>query len=238
MTRYLFIIAILWQIIGCDTFSYIPLPDLRELPDQTSTTATGPVSIPAPPQSAMITQIISDSSNTCASMQTTVTSPTIEFRSLPSYLAKDNDETCSSKYNLPFENLSTLKINEHKFLKIEMEYKSKLYFNSKYDINAMQLEIGVYIDSIDIGIANDKTYHKLDSIAGYDILTQSNDLKFSKLYDISSINSQNLSKLYIEIRSYYRNKNIEINSNNETNNFKRILKENSRLKINSVQFIN
>lgn len=242
------IIAIIaLHFLNCDTYSYVTLLDsgtTRNMDTNVCHQPNSPGSMGSPNETVakqdikLANQAEAQEVSLCPHIEASYSPFSLEFFALP-HIVVGNDfyTNCSATYYISFANYKDLDFSKLKSLKIDFSYILKLYANFEFNPD----KIGVYADYLEFGTVANKIETSLGHIGGYDISSKRNgnapsEKRFIGIFDIQNNNMPE--KLFVRIKSYYRNKNIPINQTNHTNDFEYFAIDNSKIKINSIQLVN
>ncbi len=246
MKKLIIAIAAL-HLANCDTYSYVALLDSGTKPQLSENNADCKSTPPTTGDTAVTQPIILDNNfelqglTNCPKIPNMPAAFSLEFKALPalpsSMTGNDFYTECTATYYISFKNFSALNFSKAKSIRIDLNYIMKLYIN----YNFISSKIGVYADYLEFGTVSTKGELSLGSIGGYDISTKREnnkplERKFVGIYDIQSNDMP--AKLFVKIKSYYRNKDIQIRDDANTEDLEYFTNENSKMTINSIQLLN
>lgn len=220
------------SITGCETYDYRYISTSAESSSSAATFNNTDLACATkistlPQNTILFTLPGNDTSSTGCHLQSSSDPNKMEFESLN----RGDYSDCESIYDLSFQKLPQKSFVGYKYIKIDLNYKSKSYINYEERNSG---KAGVYVDNIQIGLTtSDRIPLFLGWIAGYDTSAIQGDSRhFIGIYDLPTIGENNPIGIYIKINSYRRSANFDDNES-----FKKISSENSSIKINSIQLI-
>lgn len=206
-------LVIILQCAGCETYSYQPLTDQFDLsfpvcePAPVCDPATVCPRTPSPMDLAckMDTRDLSDPAN--------ITLSTITRYSLPPCMDSLKDQSAEIKPFSGFDlanscevdytvNMTPAQLSDsinNKYIKINLEYKSKYY-----QYNHLS-SFGIYVDIINLGISTNLGVRILGTLGGHYITNMDNERDVVVIYKLPYIQSNEvLIGIYIDIVSKYQ----------------------------------